>query len=84
MATKPKRAPKYQLILILKDEYKRHGRPDKFEMNDNNLEKLLLFAQRHVGNQRNRVPWAYVSLWRNAQFDPYKPHEMLLWQRLAY
>lgn len=87
MATKIKkepRGPKYSLCLIVKDEYKKEGRPDTFRMNGNNLEKLLLFAQRHTTTQRNRVPWQYVSLWRNARFNPYESGEMLLWQRLAY
>lgn len=83
MATKAKRKPKYQVMLILKDEYKKEGRPDKFELHSNNLEKLLLFAQRHTG-QRKRIPWQYVSVWRNTRFDPYEHGEMLFWSRLPY
>jgi hypothetical protein len=84
MATKAKRAPKYKLMLILKAEYQKPGRPDNFEMSGNNLEKLLLFAQRHTSNQRNRVPRLYLSVWRNTRFDPYEGGEMLLWTRLPY
>lgn len=71
-------------MLILKDEYKKEGRPDKVEVNGNNLEKLLLLAQRHTSTQRARVPWLYVSVWRNTRFDPYEAGEMLLWVRLHY
>jgi hypothetical protein len=68
-------------MLILKDEYKKPGKPDNFAMDSNNLEKLLKFAQRHTG-QRKRIPWLYVSLWRNARWEPYEPGEMLFWQRI--
>jgi hypothetical protein len=69
MATKKaKRAAKYKLMLILKDgiSKRRAGRIIS-SCSGNNLEKLLLFAQRHTGNQRKRVPWQYVSVWRNTQ-----------------
>jgi len=80
--SKEKRKPKYQVLLILKDEYKKEGRPDKFELNGNNLEKLLLFMYRHT--KRNRHPWQYASIWRNSRFDPYEAGEMLFWTRLPY
>lgn len=77
------RGPKYKLILILKDEYKKEGRPDNFQMQSNNLEKLLLFAQRHTRNHK-RLPWQYVSLWRNTRYEPFEAGENLFWQRLAW
>jgi hypothetical protein len=79
---KPKRRPKYSVMLILKGDYIKEGRPDKFEKEGNDLEKLILFAHRHINNQRRRVPWRYVSIWRNARFDPYEAGEMLFWTRL--
>jgi hypothetical protein len=83
MATKVKRAPKYQLMLILKDEYKKAGRPDNFTINSNNLEKLLLFANRHTGRHK-RMPWQYVGVWRNTSWEPFENGELLFWQRLAF
>lgn len=85
MKPKTKRAPKYKVMLILKDEYKKDGRPDNFTMDSNNLEKLLLFANRHTGNRRSgRCPWQYVSVWRNTRYDPFEGGEMLFWLRLPY
>ncbi len=82
MATKAKRPAKYHLILILKEEYKKEGRPDKFELQGNSLEKLLLFANRHTGSPRQRIPWQYLGLWRNTRYDPFESGENLFWTRL--
>ena len=70
-------------MLILKDEYRKPGKTDKFEMDSNNLEKLLLFANRHTSRHK-RMPWQYVSVWRNTRWEPFENGEMLFWQRLAF
>jgi hypothetical protein len=82
MKSKPKKGPKYTLIMTAKDEYTREHGLRQFSFYGNNLEKILLAIDSRKSIHK-KTCFRYAHIIRNTQWEPkFKETQTLLFIEL--